>query len=398
MVTASQPTPMILLAFLPALTLAIFTLARYQSNEDLAASVVDSTLGLAAYAVLVTEALSLVHGISRSVLLLAWCTPAVAGAVWVARCWRRNGSLHVPRPRAPKGGVARLAAAGVGLVAVVTAVIAWFAPPNTWDALTYQMSRVAHWAQNGSIGHYASGIEAQNFMPPGALILVLQTYVLGQSDRLANFVQWFAMIVCLVVAARLAGRLGAGETGRWAAALFAATLPTGITQATAVTTDYVIALWVAIAALAAVEIWQGTAGPSAVVRLGLASGLAFATKQTAAAYLAPFLLLVAFAVARSPVRNRLWRWTLLALLLATLLGGPFLARDMATYGNPAGPSSRVDSQTNQVFGVNVLVSNLLRNATLHLGTPSPYVNKAMALAVRQVHAVIGLDENDPRTT
>jgi hypothetical protein len=46
----------------------------------------------------------------------------------------------------------------------------------------------------------------------------------------------------------------------------------------------------------------------------------------------------------------------------------------------------------------VLVSNVLRSASLHLGTPSPHINKAMGLALIWVHEQIGLDINDRRTT
>jgi hypothetical protein len=281
---------------------------------------------------------------------------------------------------------------------LLTGVVAWFAPPNTWDALTYHMSRVAEWAQNGTIGHYATGIEAQNFMPPGASILALQMYVLGQGDRLANFVQWFAMVGCLVVAPRIAARLGAGERGTWFTAAFVATLPAGIMQATSVTTDYVVALWVAVAALSVVELWQGPSQPEAWLSLGASAGLAIATKQTAVAYLAPFVLILPLVVFLGRGRPRLFGWAALGLLLAGLLNAGALSRNLSTYGSLAGPATRVETQANQILDARVLVSNVLRNLSLHAGTPEPHVNKAITLMILWVHRQIGLDASDPRTT
>ncbi|GAI89103.1 unnamed protein product, partial [marine sediment metagenome] len=52
------------------------------------------------------------------------------------------------------------------------------------------MARVAHWAQQGSVAHYASGVKNQILMSPGAEFAVLHLYVLGSGDQLVNFVGW----------------------------------------------------------------------------------------------------------------------------------------------------------------------------------------------------------------
>ncbi len=385
------------LGFLPVLAFLAFYLALAQSGRDRATAFIQACLIWGVYAVLTTEALTPSRAATRANLIAVWGIPTLAVVGLILWRWR-GGASALPRFSFPESSSGRLAAAGVGMVVVLTAIVAWFAPPNTWDALNYHMSRVAHWAQAGSVAHYATGNEVQNYMPPGASILALQLYVLGQDDRLANFVQWFSMIGCLIVTAQIAGRLGAGERGRWIAAAFVATLPAGIMQATGVMTDYVVALWVAIAALSFVQLWQGERDPIIVLQLGASAGLAIATKPTAAAYLAPFAILLPYIYFRQRTGRELAAWAVLGLLLLALINvGPF-ARNLTTYGNLAGPASRLESQMNQIIDGRVVLSNLLRNASLHAGTPSPYVNKAVALAVRWVHGRIGLDVDDPRTT
>jgi hypothetical protein len=389
---------MSLLALLPILAFVASFLALLQFDRDEASAFIRLALGWAAYAVLMTEFLGLFRAVSATCLAVAWTVPLLVAVGLLLRTSRRRGLLMMPRLPMPKTLFLRIVAASVIAIILLTAVVAWFAPPNTWDALNYHMSRVAHWAQQQSIAQYATGREVQNYMPPAASILALQSYVLGQSDRLANFVQWFAMVGCLIVVARIATRLGADEKGRWYAAAFAATLPAGIMQATAVATDYVVALWVAIAVLKVVELMQGGGGPWAVVELGLAAGLALATKQTAIPYLAPFFVIVVVILLRRAERLTYLAAAGLGLVLILLLNLGQFARNMATFGSPAGPARSTEAQTNELFNGQVLISNVVRNASLHLGTPSPHVNKAIALGVLWVHSQLGLDVNDPRTT
>ncbi len=68
------------------------------------------------------------------------------------------------------------------------------------------------------------------------------------------------------------------------------------------------------------------------------------------------------------------------------------------YGNPVAPANRISEHANPWLGGRAFVSNVLRNATYQLATPSPYVNKAIALSVITVHDWMGLDPSDQRTT
>jgi hypothetical protein len=62
-------------------------------------------------------------------------------------------------------------------------------------------------------------------MGPGAELVVLHLYILEGNDRLANFVEWLAMIVCIIGAAKIAADLRATDRGQWIAGVFFATLP-----------------------------------------------------------------------------------------------------------------------------------------------------------------------------
>ena len=350
-------------------------------------------------AIVLTELLSLLTAVRSETLAAGWLVLTLALTIDLIRKRRVRRELPLPPLTWPTEPVSWAALTVVLTIVLITGVVAWFAPPNTWDSLNYHMSRVAHWAQMSAVRHYATGIEVQNNMPPGAEILVLNLYVLAMNDQLANLVQWFAMLGSLVGVSLIARQLGAGRIGQWVSVVFAATLPMGIIQASSTMTDYVVALWVVAAAAEALAIWKSaddqTGSPAYV---GLAIGLGILAKPTAFSFMAPLALIAALGLARHAGFKTAVRASLVIVGIALILNIGYFARNVVTYRNPISPTSRINEHRSEFLGGRGLLSNLLRNAALHAGTPVPYVNKALALAVQEIHRVMDLDLSDPRTT
>ena len=287
----------------------------------------------------------------------------------------------------------------LAVILLLSGLTSLVAPPNTWDSLSYHMARVAHWAQNASLAHYASGIERQNLMPPGAEIGMLHAYLLAMGDRLVNFPQWLSMAASLVAVAATARLLRASRVGQIAAAVFVATLPMGIAQAASTMTDYVVAIWVIIAAYETfLLLRQPREAKPEVVPMALAAGLAILTKPTAFAYLAPLALLVAGVLVRRHGVVVLVKSAMLAALLVLAVNAGAFGRNLTTYGNLLGSRGTLDTHANEIMDGRVLVSNLIRNASLQAGTPWEPVNSFIFRAVIWTHIKIGIDPTDPRTT
>jgi hypothetical protein len=372
-------------------------LRRAQPTLDFRAVLIRSSLIWAGVLVTLTEGLSLLRLLTPSALGAAWAVIAAAAA-WTGQ--RFPLSMSSPanwRIPCPGSWLGRVALFTIGLSLVATALVAWRTPPQTWDSLTYHMPRVAHWAQERAVVPFATGNETQNAMPPGAEVIVLHVYLLGGGDRWVNFVSWFAWAGTILAVSYLAKLLGAGEGGQALAAVFAASLPTAIIQSTSTMTDGVLALWVCAAAAEVLGFVRREAA-AATVFGSLAAGLAVLTKPTAGAFLAPFALWGAWEALRGcRAPQALGR---IVLVFALVLGLNFghWARNLALYGSPIASTSRVTEHANGMPNLRGLISNLTRNLALQLGTPSPYVNKALALTVRQIHEWMGLDPSDPRTT
>lgn len=348
-------------------------------------------------AVAFSELLSLGHAITQANLGIAWTAAALAA--WLAAILRarRIGVRLAPRVRVPVAHSARLLLVVVSVILGISALVAWQAPPQTWDSLNYHMSRVAHWAQDQSVAQFATGIENQNSRPPMSEMAVLQLYVLAQGDRFSNFVSWFALAGCVVGGSALAARLGAKPIGQWLAAVFVATLPMALAQASSTMNDIVVAFWMVCLAVELLSLAQAGWDMASTIYLSLAAGLAILTKPTALAYLLPFALAAGGVLLRRAGAWKTIQGGLLAVLLVLLINAGYLSRTVATFGGPF-EAGETAIHLNQVRDLRGLLSNVLRNASLHLGTPNPYINKAMYLGIDAVHRLIGLDISDPRTT
>ena len=180
------------------------------------------------------------------------------------------------------GGVLFIVA-GVGLIAVV-------APPNNWDSMTYHMSRVAHWMQNRSVGHYPTSYVPQLYHPPGAEFAIMHFQIITGGDRFANLIQWLSMVGSAIAVSLIAKQLGANLRGQVFAAVFAATLPMGILQGSSTQNDYAVCFWVVC------FVGCGLAGLSAGItgfntfKIGASLGLALLTKTTAYIFCLPFIV------------------------------------------------------------------------------------------------------------
>lgn len=386
-----------MLAILPFLAFAsvLTSLGNLRPSWEWDRVLLRSLILCGAATVLATEVLSLIRAVSPAGLAVFWVMLLVVPGAVLAGKLRRGERIRLPSLRARPTGWDWILLAGIALVAAVTALVAWLAPPNSWDALTYHMARVAHWAQDRTVAHYATGIPRQIQMSPGAEMLMLHVYVLARGDRLVNFIQWGAMAASVVGAMTVARQMGVGRTGRWFAGLFVAAMPVGIAQASSALTDYVAAAWMIAVASEVWGLFEGEA-PVPPTFLGLAAALAILTKLTAAGYL---LTLAGYVFVRL-LRRRGVRHTLesgvVVAGLFLLLNGGYLARNLATYGHPLGSERQMNLLSIRFFDWRVVVSNTLRNASLHAATPWDGVNRLVFHAVAAVHARMGMDVNDGR--
>ena len=335
----------------------------------------------------ITELLSPFHLIRRGPLALAWLL-AVAAVLFL---YRRGPAL----PRLRLGTWEAAILAPIPPIAALVGLAAALSPPSSADAMAYHMPRVIYWAQAGSVAFFPTPYFNQIALQPLDEYFMLHAYVLSGGDRLINLVAFGAFLGGIVAVSALAKAMGLSPKAQSVAALFCATLPSGVLQGSGAKNDWMLSLWL----VCLVYFTLRRDAPFA----GLSLGLALATKATAYLFAPPLFLVALWAGGLFPKSPALWRrlalWTAAGVLL---LNGPQYIRNLQLSGSPLGPDSAhgdgLYRWRNEHPGWKSTVSNALRNASEQLGARSQSWNTAVYQAVTRIHGALGIDPQDPDTT
>lgn len=351
---------------------------------------------------LLTELLGAFESIRRKPLTIAWVAVAVCGAVALRRRASRirASRIHLAWP----DPVILLCAAACVLIVATTAAIAILSPPNSADAMAYHMPRVVYWAEQSSVRFFPTPYLAQIMLQPFAEYAMLHLYVLAGGDYLVNLVQWFASAAGIVAVSLAAALFGANARGQAIAALFCATLPSGILASSGAKNDYVLARWMAIAVCFAIR-FAATSSMVDALFLGAAVGLALLTKATAYLFLPWPICAVLIPRWRPASRPSPWRaaaTSAAAIACGLAINAPQFVRNHALSGSIMGFDSAQANGffrwRNETFGWKQTVSNAARNVSEQLGARSDRWNRAVYDAALSIHRRIGIDPNDAATT
>ena len=341
-----------------------------------------------------TELLSPFHLITFAWLLAVWMMAVlISVAICITVNTKEKCTARLQLPSMSR--FERSCLVAVLSVILLTGLVAFVAPPNNSDSMTYHMARVMHWIQNQTVAHYPTNILYQLFHTPWAEFAILHFQVLSGGDRWANLVQWFSMSGCVIGVSLIARQLGADARGQIFAALIAVTIPMGILQASSTQNDYVAAFWLVctsyyIFSFKNQHAWANTFG------VGASLALAILTKAVSYLYATPLMAWFIFTTLRC-LRWQAWKRALVVggIVLSVNLG--HYTRNVELFGNPLG-IGQAHTYANEIVTLRVIGSNILRNISLHLGTPSHSINTGIYRSISFIHNATGIDISDPRTT
>jgi 4-amino-4-deoxy-L-arabinose transferase-like glycosyltransferase len=283
------------------------------------------------------------------------------------------------------------------VIPAASLVVAARAGPVSYEVQHYHLSRVLHWIQNRSVIPYATGVEIQNSQAPFSEFVLLQLHLLTSSDALANLVQWSAMLLSLVAVSLLAKTLGGDRRVQLLAAIFAVTLPVGISQSSTAEADFVVTFFILESVLELMRCLRKSEPHVAGLFAGMAGGLAVLTKLTAPAYVLPFAIATALALLLKRERRSVTLALAAGCLLGLMIDLPHYTRVLSLYHAFSEPSM-IREHVNEQWDIPAAASNILRHAAIHAGTPWPYVNDWISRGIIKAHILLHQHLNDPRTT
>ncbi|WLS47105.1 hypothetical protein Q3V37_07635 [Micromonospora profundi] len=434
---------------------------RTDTVAPLRLAVVRAALLTGAYAVLVVELLGALHALTRPAFVVAWLLFLLAaGTAAVLRQRQAAAQPQVAAPRPVPVGAAmtagtgpatpapvtdggahdvapvqpdrvranplaraadawrtagrgeRLLAGTIGGLLLVELLVALLAEPNNFDSQTYHLPKVEHWVAQGDLDFWPTAIHRQVTIPPGAEYLLLHLRLLTGGDALHNLVQWAAGIICLLAVARITAQLGGSRRAQLITAFVLASTPMVVLQATSTQTDLVCAAWVACAATLVLDGLHRRAGLGTLLGLGAATGLTAVTKTSGLIAVGPLLVLWGLAQLRLAVSGRTHAGTarpvgpvartvggsVLILLVAATVVGPFMARVTAEFGHPLGPPRLRESIPMERHDPQSILVNALRIGHTAFDTPLAPLRRAGAEAIINGAEAIGVDPQDREIT
>lgn len=119
--------------------------------------------------------------------------------------------------------------------------------PYNWDSMTYHLTRLTHWTQNGSIAHYICHDISQISTPPLAGFVNPHIYILsGQNDYFVNLLQTFSYIISVFLVYKISHLTGFCHLFSSLAALVFATTPIAFGEALTTQVDMFSGLWLLV--------------------------------------------------------------------------------------------------------------------------------------------------------
>ena len=387
--------------------LLIYCNFRLTSESDCLESYLKA---IAAWALLLfgaTELLSVFAAVRFVPVLLFWLmTDVFLLAVLFIRCHNKKLSFRECGKRAlPSFTLFREKKYIVlFLISLSSVVLALTTVPYNWDSMTYHLSRIVHWVQNGSVAHYATNCIRQIASPVLAEFVNLHVYILtGESDKLFALLQCFSYLTGAVIVFQISHKIKCSNLFCYIAALLYLTMPSAFAEALTTQVDNFATLWLLIFTYLLLDFTDMNKPLdlkrrtiSKVCCMGLCVSLGYLTKPSVCIAMAIMVLwLLILCILRKD------RFSVILRLVGCVLPGillpmiPELIRNIHTFGAISAPSVGKRQLVGTLNPLYLLV-NLAKNSTYNL--PNVYIknfNAFLLKALRKFSLLLGVVMDDP---
>jgi len=321
------------------LRLAVSSKKSYPLRIQLAYAFVASSIVWGLLVAVSSETLSVLGGLARAPVALCWfiCLILVsykASFVDHAKIVAAGIKDYFTRLDHFEKSVVFCLAIILGL----TFTVAVISPPNNADSLLYHMARVAHWEQNHNLNHFATAYDHQLFMPIWAETAILHLRILFGSDKLSNLVQWFSFFGCIFLAGSITHLIGVTRKVQILSAIFVATIPLAILEATSTQNDLVVAYWLSSLVFLILYGYKNGFDGLTTLMVGAVTALGLLTKVTFYVYALPAWLAIIFVWFSLYSRGKVLARIGVSVVLVVIMNAGYWMRNVGTYGNPIGPS------------------------------------------------------------
>ena len=351
-----------------------------------------------------TEILSVFDKVSKIYLTLSWIVILIILSIIIWYKMNNNSLMKFSEFKSQLFNVGkqidpsykRLINISIIFIVLPTLFLTIYVSPNTWDAMTYHLSRVEHWIQNNNVEFYPTPNLRQLFHQPFSEYCILHLRILSGSDYFTNFVQFFSMIGSIIALSLIGKLLGLNYKGQIFTSIIGISLPMGILQSTSSQNDYVATFFFVcfvLFGLYSFTLFKYTT----ILFSSISLGLAVITKAYVYIYALPFLVWFGIVVVIKNRKNFVLSFLIL-IICCSLTNISYFYRNYNLTGYIFGPKNISESMVNESITIKNTISNIIRNTAVQIGLPIEPYNLFVKQSILASHEFLDIDMNNEGTT
>ncbi|MGV3601795.1 MAG: ArnT family glycosyltransferase [Dyadobacter fermentans] len=372
------------------------------SEQSFRRSLITASIIVFFFIAVSTELLGLFNAVNRIGIAVSWLLFDATLAV----AWFRIKKAHRITNRSLGQGwlsgirrfyqsVGPLPVFMLSVLSAITLCVAVVAIPNNQDSLSYHLSRLGYWVQQGNVAHYASHIERSISFSPFSEYVHLHTFLLSGSVHYFQLLQWGCLAGILLLVSMIVRLFSTSAAALRIALCFAATLPIVVLESMTTQNDLVVAFFLVATAFFVFDYLQNKQQTSLyLIALCCAAGMF--TKGTFLFYALPFGgYLIIRMIGQPAMRKHLVGFVAAGMVLTLALNTPFWYRTYVLFGSPVGTIS--NGNQNDLQRPADYVSSVSKHVFLHLGFVSPgnRYNDFLHTQLKNLHAAMGIPLDRP---
>lgn len=351
------------------------------------------------FLVFITEALSLVNNFNYSSIFLSWLFLSFTFVVVLLPKKQQILGLEFSSDITLKP-VHKLFLTIVILTLGLVFFQGLLYPPNTYDAMSYHLSRIVHWISQENVLHFPTHIVRQINQPPFTEFFIAHVNILSGNDILSNSIEFLFLVSSIISLLLFSNQIGLNKEQKWLMVLLLLTIPQVVLEASSTQNNLVVAFFVITAIYFAIESLKEFSLEN-ILFLSLSFGLGILTKGTSYIYLLPVISIWGVLTLKKMNENKEYSKYFLSYLIFIIISlslnfGHYSRNYQLTESLLGHPKSEFNYYVSEEITPKSIISNVTRN--IFVNNTFPYLKDFSEAFVNSIHNTINQKINDSKTT
>ena len=240
-------------------------------------------------------------------------------------------------------------------------------PPNNYDSMTYHLPRVIHWIDNQSINHYATNIFRQLYQPPFSEFLILNDYLIFNSDLFSSFIQFSFLIFSVLVIINILRISGFNKLNLSLIICLIISIPELILQASSTQNDIVVSYFI-LNSVYYLLLMTKKLNLTFLIGFSVSIGLGVLTKATAYIFFFPILLFFLYTILNNKenhLKFKLISLSVSSFIVLAINFGHFYRNFLLSESILGTNKEESKMYSNINLGPITTISNFVKNTAIH---------------------------------